>query len=142
MVEQRSPKPHMGVQFSQCLSYQFLGRWYPPIFSKTVTQLRESVPPNLTDFAPVVELEYTSGLSPDAERIEGSNPSRSIKGGNMYKVTIVLTDISSGLEIKQTYKPINDVIMMNEIVQLKGTDGSSTVIPLSSLKRITISRTK
>lgn len=60
----------------------------------------------------------------------------------MYKVTIILTDISSGLEIKQTYKPINDIVMMNEIVQLKGTDGSSTVIPLSSLKRITISRTK
>lgn len=27
----------------------------------------------------MVELEYTSGLSPDAERIEGSNPSRSTK---------------------------------------------------------------
>ena len=60
----------------------------------------------------------------------------------MYKVTIVLTDISSGLEIKQTYKPINDVMIMNEVVSLKGADGSSTVIPLSSLKRITISRIK
>lgn len=29
------------------------------------------------NFRLVVELEYTSGLSPDAERIEGSNPSES-----------------------------------------------------------------